>query len=538
MRIRTGIFGASAIGLFVAIVQGCATEAVVIDETEDSGSVEPVADSGKKDSSTARDSSTTTDSSTKTDAAKPDATVTDSSVDAADSGDGAVADRPGEMFDPLAPKEGAACPVGTNLNDVIERRCGYCGTQKAFCEAGPGGTKIVGTYAPCNNEKTNADRCLPNARNTAACGFCGTQIRNCDTTCSYITGLCQNEVVGGCVANEVSYIEGVCGPTTVPPSNATDVRKQTCSATCTKGTPEPCAPRPIDEIVVSQTAGTTVGADVGLITSKIARLSTGACPTTATSTLTSYQYVRVKNNGADSVNVTIANAAPVGGSKQDTVVTYYPGPNLPADRLQCSGSVTDTPETVTVNIPAGGSVLFHQSLYSASNSATKTRVEVKTNFVGAEVAPAPQYTMSMSQTNAAFVDQAITFDPAKVLDRPDSPVVDPDPCPFDLSGSLTNYSYVRVNNTGATDRTVTLETTGATDTMLAYYMGPAPLSANRTACTGQFADETGTVAVAGVSKNALLSGITIPAMGYITVYVSKYQTATGGTSNLRVTTTN
>ena len=529
MRIRTGIFGASAIGLFVAIVQGCATEAVVIDETEDSGTVDPVVDSGKKDSSTAKDSSTTTDSSTKTDAAKPDATVTDSSVDAADSGDGAVADRPGEMFDPLAPKEGAACPVGTNLNDVIERRCGYCGTQKALCEAGAGGAKVVGTYGACSNEKTNADRCLPNARNSVACGFCGTQIRNCDTTCAYITGLCQNEVVNGCVANEVTYIEGVCGPATVPPSNATDVRKQTCSASCTKGTPEPCAPRPIDEIVVSQTVGTTVGADISLITSKVARLNTGACPATASSTLSSYQWARVKNNGADSINVTIANAAPVGGSKQDTVVTYYPGPNIPADRLQCVGSVKDTPETVTVNIPAGGSVLFHQSLYSGTNTATKARVEVTTNFIGA-----PPTFLAVPAAVGGSSTFPVTLSAAATLARPGLPVTDPDPCPLTVSSTVTPYQYVEVRNSTAAARTVKLETT-ALDTIMSYYTGATPPAnaADRAACVGEFNDECN-----GVGPTSCLNGVTIPANSSITVYVGGYLSSTVGDTGLKVTTMN
>jgi hypothetical protein len=80
---------------------------------------------------------------------------------------------------------------------------------------------------------------------------------------------------------------------------------------------------------------------------------------------------------------------------------------------------------------------------------------------------------------------------------------------------------------------VTLETTGGVDLMLAYYAGPAPVSSTRTTCTGQWADEKG-----ATFGDAKLTGVTIPAGSFVTVYVGKYSTTTGGTGNLRVTTTN
>lgn len=521
MRIRTGIFGASAIGLFVAIVQGCATEATVIDETEDSGTVEPVVDSGKKDSATPAKDSSTPDSA-KPDAAKPDATPVDSSVDAADSG---LGPKPGDPFDPLAPKTGDACPPGVNLNDTVDRRCGLCGTQKALCETG----KVVGAYGACTGEKTGAGVCLPGERKITSCGFCGTQVQNCDNTCAYITGLCQNEVANGCTANEVTYIEGIC-------ATATDVRKQTCSAACAKGAPEPCAPRPIDEITVSQTAGQTVTGNFQTTGTIKAPLLSGSCPATESATVSSfYHWVRVKNAGADEVTVSLANGIPAGSSTRPAVtLTGYAGSTIPADRKACTLSpVTSSPERITFAIPAGGSVMVLTQLDSASAAQSKLALEVKTNFVGPETPEAPQYMLDMSQTNATAVTQSIAFNAANLLTRPSLPVTDPDPCPLTLSSTGTNYSYIRVNNTGNAARTATIETTGGTDVILAVYNGQAPLSSGRTACTGQWADETGPA-----FGDALLTGVSIPAMGYVTVYVAKFSSTTGGTATLKVTTSN
>lgn len=527
MRIHKGILAVSALGLFVGALQACATD--VVDVVDEDSGVTPPQDAAKTETSTNRPDTSVPPRDTGTpDTSRPDtSTPTDATTDS--TVDSSVGPRPGELFDPTVPAEGANCPAGVPLNGTITRRCGKCGSQKAFCEAQPaGGPNKVGAYSACTGEKPGADACLPRERIVSACGFCGTQAKECDTTCSYIEGTCSGQVVGGCVAGEVTYVEGVC---TGAGQTPTDVRKQTCSAACALGAPEPCAPRPIPEIVISQTAAGVVASENETI-GTVARLVSGACPATASTSITSYQWVRVKNEGADSVNVTISNVANAAGTKTDTVVTSYPGPNLPADRLQCTGSVTDSPETVTVDIPAGGSVIFHQNAYSATGKL-KFKTEVRTNFIGAEQPPAIDHTVDINATMGQFVDQAIAFDAAKVLPRPNLPVADPDPCPLTLNASTSPYRYVRVNNTGATARTVTLATTGATDTMLAYYSGTAvPVGATRLACTGNWADETSLA-----DSNANLTGVSIPANGSIVVYVAKYLSGAAA-SNLRVTTTN
>lgn len=506
-----------------SVATGCATDAAVIDEPEDEtdASTSAPTDSSTKDATGNRDSATT-------DSAKADAEPRDASSDATttDAADAAIpGPRPGDPFDPTAPKTGDPCPAGVQIADVIERRCGKCGVSRTLCEAG----RIVGTYGACSGEKTAATACLPGERLVNPCGYCGSQVVFCDNTCAYTTGLCQNEVANGCTANEVNYVEGVCAV-------ATDVRKQVCSATCVKQAAEPCAPRPVDEITVSLTAGTTVTGNFSTTgTQKLPLLTSTACPATESSTISSlYHWTRLKNPGADSVTVTVANGVPPGASRPAVTFAGYAGANLPTDRKACSlPPYTTSPEKVTLTIPAGGAYLLHTMLDTASATQAKLALEVTTNFVGAEPAPAPQYTVAMSQTTSGVVNQAITFDATKLLARPNIPSPDPGTCPLVLSSTLTNYSYVRVDNAGATARIATVETTGGVDLMLAYYAGPAPVSTTRTACTGQWADEKG-----ATFGDAKLTGVTIPAGGFITVYVGKYSTTTGGTGNLRITTTN
>ena len=66
MRIRSGIFAVSAVALFIGVVQGCATEVVVVDEED--GSVPTPLDAAKPDSNTTKPDT----SVPPVDAAKPD----------------------------------------------------------------------------------------------------------------------------------------------------------------------------------------------------------------------------------------------------------------------------------------------------------------------------------------------------------------------------------------------------------------------------------------------------------------------------------
>lgn len=382
MSTRTWIAALTTFGA-IAAAQGCATATVV--EDPDASDLPAPTDAGLPEATTQRPDTGKVDSAPPTpDSSLPDSGPADTSTapaDAAADADASVlAPRAGEPFDPAAPKAGDPCPVGVNLNDTISRRCGKCGSQSALCEAGAGGAKVVGAYGACTGEKTTPAACLPRERLLADCGICGKQTKDCDLSCSYVEGACQGQLPGGCPANEETFLEGLC-------TNPGDVRRQVCSATCVKGTPEPCAPRP---------------------------------------------------------------------------------------------------------------------------------------------APAPDHTIDLGAANVPVL-QPITFDPAKTLPIPESPFLsDPAACPLTLSGDLRSYRYVRVQNTGATARTVTISTTDAGDTLLAYYAGPAPVptAAARRACTGQYSDDA-------VGLHGSISGVVIPAGDAITAYVANYSSG-GGTTTFKV----
>ncbi len=510
------------LGLTLAAAQACAPAVPVTAEEPDAAGVPPqdaaggadaVADDGQIDAAAIF--------AAPTDSAVADTAVRDA-ADGATAVDAGLTPRDGELFDPLAPKTGDPCPAGVPENSTVSRRCGKCGNQLALCETG----RIVGTYGPCNGEKTGAAACLPRERLLADCGFCGKQAKDCDLSCAYVEGACQGEVTGGCVANEILYVEGVCA---VPG----EVRRQVCSPTCTRGVPEPCAPRPLNEIVVSQVAGMTVSGEFPLITNKIAKLTTGACPRTLSTTLTNYQYVRVRNDGADSVNVTITNVAPSGTTtKPDTLATLYPGPNAPVDRTQCMGTVNDSPETFTVNIAAGASVVFHQNMYSATATNTVLKTDVKTNFVGAEVAAAPDYIVALGPTLGDVVTETIAFDAAFTTQRTNTGT-----CPVTLSSSVTAYRYVRITNADVVPRLVDISGDEPTDIVLAVYPGPdAPLNSDRSACIGLVNDTCSTAGF--VNTDSCLSNVSVPAGGSVVAFVAHYYTARTDSTLLRVTTKN
>ncbi|MBK6464656.1 MAG: hypothetical protein IPF92_27180 [Myxococcales bacterium] len=235
-----------------------------------------------------------------------------------------------------------------------------------------------------------------------------------------------------------------------------------------------------------------------MYSTKIGKLNTGACPSTVSSTLTSYQYVRVKNDGAMPATVTIENGTPAGATKPNTVVALYPGPNAPGDRTTCVGSVTDSPESITTVIPAGGSVIFHQSLSSASSSNPRFKTDVTTEYLGAT----PPTSLAIGPNLNDTVTQLVQFDPAQLTERlpsGDDPV----------------------------------------DSVLAVYTGtnPPATAAERAACVGSANDTCG---AAIPTADSCLTGVSIPAAGHIWVLVQHYFTGASYTSptRLRVTTKN
>lgn len=509
------------------LVAGCATEATPEDEQDSALPPEvdsSTADANKVDAKPPTQDANVRDTSTP-DANKPDSTTTDSSTDAAADVDSGIGNLPGEPFDPNAPKTGAACPAGVAEFDVITRRCGACGSQKAFCEAG----RIVGAYGACSGEKTGADICLPGAREVGVeCGLCGSQVRNCDGTCVWSSALCTGEVVGGCPKGQVTYVEGVC-------TNVNQVRKQTCSQTCTRQAPEACADLPPDDILTAaQTAGGVVSGTFTLspLTRTIPRLNSGSCPATSSSTSVTYHYARIDNPGTDSVNVTIATGTPAGSTKIDAMVSAYAGKTVPAyagARQACTGSVKDTPETATLNIPAGGSVVFLTTAY-ASGKTGPIKLDVTTNFVGPEVPPPVDIDLTLDPVVNNSVSSPVNFVSTQITER-----LITGSCPTTLSSTAPSYRYIRVNNATAAAHAVDLSLATGLDTVIGVYPGPTPpLSGDRLACTGKV-DDFCSDGVSGA--NSCLANVNVPAMGSIIVYAAPYS-ATSGTTTFKATTKN
>ncbi len=402
--------------------------------------------------------------------------------------DAGVTPYPGDPFDPLAPKEGAACPPGTPPNALLERRCGKCGTQKAFCEAG----NIVGTYGPCLGEKTLANSCLPAAREILVCGLCGAQIRRCDAACTWVEGACTGEVASGCIAGEVKHIEGLC-------ADPNEVRRQECSNVCTPGPASPCGPQQADNLIASQVAGTTVSAlfNTSGTTRTLQRLVAGACPTTL-STATSFHYTRVVNPGADSVNVTLTNVVPPGATKLDVIMGCYLGATdipAPANRTACNAQVLDTPEALTFNVAAGGSAIVYTGAVAA-NKAGRLKLELKTNFVGAEPPPALDHDVVLSENPGETVTEPVSFVTTQTSLR-----LSVGTCPRTLLTTLTPHRYIRVTNPSVEPLVVDLSLATGFNTTLAAYRGLAapPISTERNACVGPVNDACGT-AVAGADS--------------------------------------
>ncbi len=500
---------------------GCATDGVVDAEDSSAEPIEASSDTGS-DSTLIRDSSRDT---SVPDTSRPDTSVEAAVPDAADadaSDAGPLVSLPGEEFDPTAPKPGDPCPTGIAENDVVPRRCGKCGTQKAFCETG----RKVGGYGPCLAEKTGVDSCLPREREVGLeCGLCGSRVRVCDNACVWSSGLCLNEVAGGCVAREVRYVEGVC-------ANVDEVRRQTCSATCTRGAPEPCAPQLPDVITASQTRDGKVSADFSLTdTRTIPRLNAGSCPATSSTVGVTYHFARIVNSGADSINVTVNQLAPSTGTKPNTYISAYVGrttePITAAERQACTDSVRDSPESITVNIPAGQSAIVLSTAALVSTTG-KFKLEVVTNFIGAEPPPAVDTDVVMDPVMGQTVTAPVSFVPTQVLERVNTGV-----CPRTVTTTRPAYRYIRLSNATGTDRTVNVWLANGLDTVIGAYPGPTPpLSTDRGACIGEIND----FCSGNAAANSCLNGLTVPAGGSIIVYASGYSLTTGATTFSALTT--
>jgi hypothetical protein len=501
---------------------GCATGAPspADDETGDT----PAADASSAANATARPDGRAPTAPVADAASKLDATTSAPTGTPPDSGVGVVP-NPGEAFDPSAPKPGDTCPSGLPDFAAVSRRCGKCGSQRALCEAG----RIIGPYGPCTGEAAG-DSCLPNAVESGVeCGRCGSRVRTCSPTCAWSTSVCLGEVLGGCVKDEVTYVEGVC-------TDIDLVRKQTCSATCAIGVPEPCA-RQNDTLSAPQVAGATASGTFALSTiRKIPRLTVGGCPTTSSTTLnTGFHYTRVVNPGSSSVNITATVVAPPSGTRPSVYVAAYLGalpPGTSAEREACADSVVSSTPSAMLNIPPGESAYI---LVNAAGSATTGRyqLDVKTNFTGAEPLAPVEGDITLDSAVGGTVSTPVAFVSTQTLQRRLAGT-----CPryFSPSEASSPFRYYRLLNGTATARTVDIWMPGPLDTLLAVYPGPTPpLSQERGRCIGTLNTFCPVGAIAGA--DSCLTSVSVPALGSLIVYAAT-ATASSGFATLNVRTTN
>jgi hypothetical protein len=542
MQLKNRLFLLGAAGVVLgSLVQACATDASTGDDdvVDDAG----VADTGTKKDATADTGVADTGTVKDTGA---DVTVADTGTDTgvADAGrdtgvDAGPADagpnKPGDLFDPTAPKEGDPCPAGVPENGVMSRGCGYCGTQKSFCTNGK-----VGVYAACVGENTNpVNRCLPNAARGSSCGICGTQVDDCDPVkCTWTAGVCENELANGCPAGEITYVTGVC-------PNATDVRKQTCSATCALGAPEPCAPEPIDTINVPTDGSTATGLyKLSAVGATSGYPNGTTCPAATVHSATPYHFALVKNTTAAPVVVEVFPSTPAGGTAVDTVSVAYLGrttrPRTDAELKACNGAIVDGTSTWSgtglvgtsaITIPANGTAVVQTAGYTGTATAGKP-LQLNVRVQGR---PVIDHTITVPAVGAS-VNQVLDFATADTTGRLYTAFGATQVCPIVPSATLTPYRYIKLNNATAAARTVEVLVGGnAFDGVIASYArSDAPFGAERNACVGSANDTC-----SDANYDACLNGanaVVVPANGSAVVYVGEYSNhGTAPTAVIRTT---
>jgi hypothetical protein len=325
--------------------------------TDDSGGSSSSSSSSSSSGSSGQDSGKDTGSDAKSDA--KDSAVSDAT-------DAKVEAEAG----PTAPNPGDPC---TTPGAIFNRTCGFCGSQQAVCEA----TKTVSDYSFCTGEV--AGGCTPGSTRMSDCGKCGKRNEVCQNNCTWAAGACTGEPPSACTPGEDKYITAGC---TVPST----FRKQTCMTNCQFGAPSPL---PCFDFPPDVTIATTVGGiadyagNLSPLTDKIARLNTGSCPTTLSTSLTTYNYTVVKNTTAQTAQVEIYYTAPAGGTDIDTITTVYPvpPPKSDAERMACTGKINDFCSTAPCttswsglvgadapSIPPGASIVVYTAAYFTTDT--------------------------------------------------------------------------------------------------------------------------------------------------------------------------
>ena len=357
---------------------------------------DPMADGGDDDASThdvfVQDQSapdvTTTPEAGKD--AAPDVVTND---DASDASTDAQADVSDAGTDALPP-EGTPC---TTPNEIQDEPCGLCGTQYRGCFADGDGGYSWGSWGFCQGEVKNG--CDPNGTYPdKACGNCGTQKQVCLSNCTFdLTQTC-TEPPNACKPGKTHFDLGL--------SCDAGGREQTCDNQCQWGNYGACQAGPtLPTIQVPSTVG-SINSLVQTfdVNTKLARLSTGTCPVTVSTSSTVYNYTLIQNSTAYTATVDVYHSTAPNSVYVDTVMTSYPGAIPPDDndntaRGKCTtyddDSCSDTSNTSppscfsnwaglmkkdnrAISIPAGGSVVLYSAAYFTTQGTADFQINVKT----------------------------------------------------------------------------------------------------------------------------------------------------------------
>jgi hypothetical protein len=304
----------------------------------------------------------------------PDGTETDSGTTTPPKKDAGPKAEAGVDAGPPPPVEGSACAMP---NATASKSCGKCGKAQTLCIADDGGS-TWGPYGMCQNELVGG--CVPGT--TQPCGNCGTQ--TCSAYCGW--GACTGQPVGGCAAGTVDYTTASC-------STANTYRSRTCSATCTWGNYSAtcAAANTPNKMTVSSTLN-------GVVTAKWTLAGDTKRPDSCPGTIDGfsedgpYAAVEIVNPTTHAVEITAyQSASPTGKANLDMVMWTYDGNSLPLNDASlgactkgvedyCLGSGQDVATNpcgntgsnfyfaglTTIAIPANSSILVYNSTFSSS----------------------------------------------------------------------------------------------------------------------------------------------------------------------------
>ncbi len=518
---------AAGVGTLVAI--GCATTPV--EET-----IFVQADGGKTDAAKRPDTNKPADTS----GPLTDTTVaTDTNTEPTDTNPPMDAGlSSGEPFDP-APElaVGATCPTE---NDVIPRRCGKCGTQQALCTKATDNSLKIGAYGSCRNENTAVNSCLPNAQRLgASCGLCGKTLESCDpgNSCIWSEVSCEGEVSGGCVAGEVRYLALSC--------TGEQVARQVCGNACIWSTPEACAARGADVLVLP--AANVVGTgELKFWGAAAASATAGTCPRTLGTPVNS-NYTTIRNPEATPVNVHLWHSKGAGGAAIGTTMGTYAGATVPAtdaERMACVGVVADScgvtgcagasasfaalervsnTSVPAITIPAGGDI----TVYSAAASSTLFDAPFALNV--AREAPLPAVSLVGPATVGQTVQGAFVVPASGTGTKTGR--LNSGTCPVGVSTTMVNFVLVTVTNPSATPATFDIgaDPVGGGDFQVSAYYG-TPVGALSGRCVGEASDSCR----GSISSDGCVQNIVVPAGGNVVMMVTQWSSSTSAATNFNL----